>query len=101
MLANKRLLGLNVAVVPLYETDPSTEIVPCLSVKVEEVMVHGFMGTLNVAVTVLLRTTCVAPFAGSVEITTGAVANVVNLQTYLLATGTPATFFAPVVMVPV
>jgi hypothetical protein len=54
--------GVNVAVMPLYDTVPATATPPGLvSVKVEVVIVAGFIAMLNVAVTVVLLTTPVAP----------------------------------------
>jgi hypothetical protein len=61
------------------------------------------MASLNVAEMVVVTTTPVAPFAGTVETTVGgaAVAAVVNVHTKLAASGTPAGSFAPVVIVAV
>ena len=65
-------------------------------------IVAGSIGTLNVAVTILLSGTPVWASAGSVAVTKGATGiKVVKLQTKLLANGSPARFLAPVVMVPV
>ena len=61
------------------------------------------MTPLNVAVTVVLTATAVAPFAGTVETTVGgaAVAAVVNVHAKLAASGAPVGSFAPVVIVAV
>jgi hypothetical protein len=69
-------------------------------VNVVGLIVVASIGTLNVAETVVLTATPVAPFAGTVETTVGGAA-VVNVHTKLAASGTPAGSFAPVVMVAV
>jgi hypothetical protein len=58
------------------------------------------MASLNVAETVVLTATPVAPLTGTVEITVGAAA-VVKVQTKLAASPAPAGSFAPVVIVAV
>ena len=68
--------------------------------KVVPVIVAAFMATLNVAVTVVVITTRVAPFAGTVETTVGGGA-VVNVHTKFAASDAPVGSFAPVVMVAV
>jgi len=85
VLSEKRLLvGVKDAVVPEYVTVPGTDVVPSFKVKFVAgvIRVDGFIGTLNVAVTILLRAMPVARFNGSVEITVGAVMDpVVNFHT--------------------
>jgi hypothetical protein len=63
-------------------------------------MVVASIGTLNVAVTVELSATAVAPFSGTVETTVGAAA-VVKVHTKFAAKGAPVGSFAPVVIVAV
>src|SRR5450759_4472561 len=95
--------GVKVAVEPLYETVPATGVVPCFMVKVVAVVavkVNGSIGTLKVAVTILLRTTPVARSAGSVELTVGA-ASVLNVNTISAASALPAMSVTPVVIVAV
>jgi hypothetical protein len=58
------------------------------------------MASLNVAETIVLTATPVAPFTGTVEITVGGAA-VVNVHTKLAASAAPAGSFAPVVTVAV
>ena len=76
-----------------------------MSVKVAEVRVVGSIASLNVALTVLLSGTPVAPFTGLVRVIVGAVelavVPVVKVHTKLLANALPAKSFAPVVMVAV
>jgi hypothetical protein len=67
-------------------------------VNVAALIVVGFMASLNVAETVALTATAVAPLTGLVE-TTVAGGAVVNIQTTLAASGAPAESFAPVVIV--
>ena len=51
-------------------------------VKLDELIVEGFIGSLKVAVTILFKSTSIALFDGSVEITIGAITvPVVNVQT--------------------
>src|SRR5450759_1774302 len=92
--------GVKVAVEPLYETVPATDVAPCFKVKVVAVRVDGSIGTLKVAVTILLRTTPVARSAGSVKVTVGA-ASVVNVNTISAASALPAKSVTPVVIVAV
>jgi len=76
MVLDKRLpVGVKDAVVPEYVTVPGTDVVPCFKVKFVAgvISVDGFIGTLKVAVTILLRTMLVPRSNGSVEITVGAV----------------------------
>ena len=61
-------------------TTPPTRLAPCFNVKVVDVMVSGFIGTLNVAATTFVKTTPMAALAGSVEITVGDTP-AVNVQT--------------------
>ena len=84
MVPGKRLLvGAKDAVIPVYETIPSINVVPCFMLKVVVVRVNGSIGILKVAVTIiLLRATPVALFAGLVEVTIGKmVAPVLKLHT--------------------
>jgi hypothetical protein len=64
------------------------------------VIVAASIGTLNVAVTVVLSATPTARFAGTVETTVGGGA-VVKVHTKLAASGAPVGSFAPVVIVAV
>ena len=82
VLSDNRLdVGVNDAVVPLYETDPGTAVVPSCKVNVDVLIGVGSIATLNVAVTVLFNTTPVSLAAGLVEITVGGVgAKVVNVH---------------------
>ena len=74
-----------------------------VTVKVAEVIVNGFIASLNVAATVLLMGTLVWRLVGLMEVTVGAVVfatvPVVNVETKLLANGFPAKSLAPVVIV--
>ena len=83
---------------------PATGVAPGpVTVKVVPLRVAGFMAWLNVAETRVLTGTAVAPLAGTVETTVGGVtdAAVVKVHTKLAASGTPAGYFAPVVIVAV
>ena len=68
-------------------------------------IVKGSIDSLKVAATCWLRTTPMAPFAGSVELTVGAVVSgtvpVVKLHTLSTASALPARSLAPVVIVAV
>ena len=68
--------------------------------KVVALIVAASIGTLNVALTVVLSATPTAPFDGTVETTVGGGA-VVKLHTKLAASGAPVGSFAPVVIVAV
>jgi hypothetical protein len=70
--AKKVSVGVNVAVVPVYVTVPGTTVLPCLTITVEELMVAGFMASLNDIVMELLRGTLVALLLGLVVLTVGA-----------------------------
>jgi hypothetical protein len=61
----------NVAVRPVYVTDPATAPLGPVTVKVEAVSVAGLIAMLKVAVIVVLITTPVAPAAGVVDTTDG------------------------------
>jgi hypothetical protein len=62
VLYARTAVGVNVAVTPLYTTAPATATPPGpVTVKVEAVIVAGFIAVLNVAVTVVLMRTPVAP----------------------------------------
>jgi hypothetical protein len=66
--------GVNVAVVPLYATVPATPAPPgSATVKVEVVIEAEFIAMVNVAVTVVLMRTPVAPWAGVTDATPGMV----------------------------
>ena len=101
VLVGRTAVGVNVAVVPTKLTAPATGVAPGpVTVKVVPLIVAGFMPSLNVAVTVVLAATPVAPFTGTVERTVGAEA-VVKVHTKLADKATPAGSFAPVVIVAV
>ena len=84
---------------------PAIGVAPWFKVKVTFVIVSGSITSLKVAAAFLLRATPVAPFAGSVKVTVGAVvsaaAPVVKVHTKLLANALPARSLAPVVIVAV
>ena len=61
--------GVNVTVAPFVLTTPLTRLLPSLSVKVSVVTVEPFMNSENVAETVVVTATPVAPFDGLVEFT--------------------------------
>jgi hypothetical protein len=66
--------GVSVAVLPEDETAPAIAVPPGpVSVKVELVIVAGLIAMLKVAVTVVLTTTSVAPWAGVTDTTPGMV----------------------------
>jgi hypothetical protein len=65
------LAGAKVAVVPVYDTVPDTNNVPCIKVKEQVVMVEGSIASLKVAVIFWLKGTLVALFTGFVELTAG------------------------------
>ena len=71
-----------------------------VSVKLELVIVVASIARENVAVTVVVIPTPVAPAAGVVEVTVGA-ATVVKLHVNALESGVPSEAFAPVVIVAV
>jgi hypothetical protein len=86
---------------------PATGFEPTVvfNVNVDEVIVSGSIGSLNVAVTVVVTATFVAASAGVVETTVGAVVSgagaVVNVETTCAASGLPETSFADVATVTV
>ena len=84
---------------------PETSDIPRLKVKVAVLTVKGSIASLNVAARFLPSRTSVAPFAGTVKVTIGAVvsgvAPVVKVHTWSLASGLPARSRAPVVIVAV
>jgi hypothetical protein len=95
------VVGVNVAVVPVNVTVPATDVAPGpVKANVAALIVAGFIASLNVADTVVLTATLVAPLTGTVETTVGGEA-VVKVHTKLAASGTPVRFFAPVVIVAV
>jgi hypothetical protein len=66
--------GVKVAVVPAKVTVPVIAAPPAgVTVKFTVLIDVGFIGTLNVALMVVLSGTAVAPFAGLVDVITGAV----------------------------
>jgi hypothetical protein len=69
-------------------------------VKVDVVIVDAFMARENVAWTRAVVATDVAPEAGDVEVTVGAV-TVVNVHVYWLANGVPSAALTAVVIVAV
>src|SRR6202521_611402 len=80
---------------------PVTGVAPGpVTVNVAELMVAGFIASLNVAEMAVFTATAVAPFTGTVETTVGGAA-VVNVRTKLAARGAPVASFAPVVIVAV
>jgi hypothetical protein len=82
VLDAKAMVGVKVAVVPEYETDPVIAVAPCFTVKVVELRDDGFIGTLKVAATVVFSATPIALFAGLIDITAGATSDpVVNVHT--------------------
>jgi hypothetical protein len=97
----RRVVGVNVAVVPAKVTAPATGAAPGpAKVNVAALIVAAFMASLNVAEMVVLAATPVAPLTGTVETTVGAAA-VVKVQTKLAASPAPVRFVAPVVIVAV
>lgn len=85
VLLTRLPIGVNVAVivVALYATEPLTD-VPLLNVN-DAVIVEAFMISLNVAVTDVFTATPVAPLAGLVDETVGAVASgVLELEPLLV-----------------
>src|SRR5687768_4232455 len=105
VLAANGLEAENVTAVPSGVTTPGIAVVPCLSVKVTWSSVAGFMASLKVAATVPLTGAFAAPLAGTVEMTVGAVvsavASVVKVQLWGVASGVPARSLAATVMVAV
>ena len=72
VLAAKGADGVNVAVAPESVTVPATAVLPGpFNVNVVVLIVPDAINELNVAVTVVLRTTPTAPFAGVTEMTVG------------------------------
>jgi hypothetical protein len=108
VLAGRLLDGVKVATLPLtaYPTVPVLA-VPAghASVKLAVVRVSGSIASLKLAEISVLSATPVAPAAGTVELTVGAVvsgmAPVVKVQVKGLARALPATSLAPVVIVAV
>jgi hypothetical protein len=70
------LVGVKVAVLPLQLTVPGTTVEPVLTVKVDEVMVAVFIGSLKITETAALIPTPAAPVEGLVEETVGGPASV-------------------------
>lgn len=70
---------MNVAIEPLHVTVPETEPLPLESVKVVPLMVDEPIASLNVTAMLLLIATPVAPLAGLVELTIGAVVSVASV----------------------
>jgi hypothetical protein len=78
-------VGVNVATRPEYVTVPATAAPPGpVTVKVAALIVPGFIASLNVALSVWLTDTFVAPLAGNTAVTTGGeiIAAVVKDHTY-------------------
>ena len=104
-MAKRLLAGAKVAVMPVRDTKPDTNVVPCSTLIVVVVMVEASMATLKVAAIFWLKGTPVAALAGSVELTVGGVmtaaAPVVKLQTKLFARAFPARSLTPVEIVAV
>jgi hypothetical protein len=74
--------GMNVATTPVYVTVPATAVPPGpVNVKVDALIVVGFIGSLNVALNVWPMATFVAPFTGSVDTTAGGGVTVLKVQT--------------------
>jgi hypothetical protein len=71
--AASAVVGVNVAVEPLTLRVAAIDVVPLLNVKVVVLMVAGSTALLNVAFTVVLELTPVAPFPGVVELTANGV----------------------------
>ena len=85
MLGARLLAAVNVALIPgPYTTLPVTDVLPCLTVKVEAVIERGSISLVKVALILVLMGTPVASAAGFVAVTTGAVVSatvpVVKLQ---------------------
>src|SRR3989337_3897574 len=76
--------GVNVAVVPLYDTVPPIVPLPSLTINVDGVMLPASIASLNVAVITASTDTPVAPLPGLVALTSGGVvsniSHVVKLQ---------------------
>src|SRR5438445_12133640 len=86
------VVGVSVAMVPAALTvtvvGTAAAAPAARRVKVAVVIVAAFMGLLNVAETVVLRGTLIAPFGGAWAITVGA-ALVVKLHTEAVPSGVP------------
>src|SRR3972149_9967295 len=65
--------GVNVAVVPLYDTVPPIVPLPSLTRNVADVMLPASMASLNVAVITLSTATPVALLTGFVALTSGGI----------------------------
>jgi hypothetical protein len=61
VLYARTAVGVNVAVVPLYVTEPATAPLGPVTVKVVALIVAGFITMLKVALIVVFMTTFVAP----------------------------------------
>ena len=98
-------LGINVTVVPLRVTVPTTEPAALLTVMVSALTVVVSSASLNVAVMTELMATPVALATGEVETTVGEVVSpdipVVKLQVKVVASGVPEVLLAPLVIVAV
>jgi hypothetical protein len=101
VLYARGLDGLNVAVCPESVTVPVTAPAPPLRRKVAVFTDVSATGSENVARTVVAGSTPVAPFGGTIEVTTGPVTSgaglVVKLHTNSVAMLLPATSSTPVV----
>ncbi len=98
-------MGTKSALTPEYDTVPGTATPPADSVKVAAVRVSGSIASLNVAAAWVTSETPVAPGAGMVVITRGAIvsasAPVEKVQAKLPANALPARSLAPDVIVAV
>ena len=74
--ARNESVGVNVAVVPAYVTEPGTTVVPCVTIIVDELIVAGSMAALKEILIELFLGTAVALLAGVVVLTVGVTAGV-------------------------
>jgi hypothetical protein len=72
-------------VLPEYVTAPAIIVAPCFRVKVDVLIVAGFIALINVAVIVWLSGTPVAAFAGFVEMIVGGGRVTVNVTALLVS----------------
>src|SRR5882672_2652383 len=94
VLTANAVAGVNVAVVPEYATAPTTEVVPCFNINVEDVIVNGSIAPLNVMATTLPCETAIALSRGSVAPATGK-PTVVKLHTLSAESDAPDDDLAP------
>src|SRR5678816_1002286 len=91
-------VGFNVATFDAYETVAVTTLfAESRNTNVPVVIVDEFIASLKVAVTFAVPLIPVAPAAGDVDVTVGAVvsANIVNVHTLSAANGLPARSLTP------